>query len=127
MRCVSVPSFSVALARPIILKRVFKDLSLDLTSTPTWHRENWCVRSGCIHAGFPTVAAVYDRRFSLQHAIKPAVIDRRYSFPAGMSFTSTVALSDSETWTGFPSGSNCCMTFESKKAFSSKASHPKTL
>src|SRR5437879_4877254 len=32
-----------------------------------------------IHAGFPTVAAVYDRRFSLQHAIKPAVIDRRYS------------------------------------------------
>jgi len=27
----------------------------------------------------PTVAAVYDRRFSLQHAIKPAVIDRRYS------------------------------------------------
>jgi len=30
-------------------------------------------------AGFPTVAAVYDRRFFLQHAIKPAVIDRRYS------------------------------------------------
>jgi len=26
-----------------------------------------------------TVAAVYDRRFSLQRAIKPAVIDRRYS------------------------------------------------
>jgi hypothetical protein len=48
-------------------------------------------------------------------------------FPAGMSFTSTVTLSDSETWTGFPSGSNCCMTFESKKAFSSKASHAKTL
>src|SRR6266436_1426418 len=60
MRCVSVPSFSVALARPIILKRVFKDLSLDLTFTPTWHRENWSVRSGCIHAGFPTVAAVYE-------------------------------------------------------------------
>src|SRR6266850_4406174 len=32
-----------------------------------------------IHGGFPTVAAVYDRRFSLQHAIKPAVTDRRYS------------------------------------------------
>ena len=30
-------------------------------------------------AGFPTVAAVYDRRFFLQHAVKPAVIDRRYS------------------------------------------------
>ena len=32
-----------------------------------------------IHAGFPTVAAVCDRRFFLQHAIKPAVIDRRYN------------------------------------------------
>jgi hypothetical protein len=28
---------------------------------------------------FPTVAAVYDRRFFRSSSIKPAVIDRRYS------------------------------------------------
>src|SRR6266403_3134476 len=38
----------------------------------------------CHPRGLPTVAAVYDRRFSLQHAIKPAVIDRRYSRKAPM-------------------------------------------
>ena len=32
-----------------------------------------------IHGGFPTVAAVYDRRFYGMLQGKPAVIDRRYS------------------------------------------------
>ena len=47
-----------------------------------------------IHGGFPTVAAVYDRRFSLQHAVKPAVIDRRYSRKNGPEYVSELLTQD---------------------------------